>query len=249
MKNTLIIVEGFHDAEVIEKILKINSFAHIRNKDEVKSIWRQLIPSRFPVGNDLLERVNVPMFYDKDDSSIAIKICGSISKIVPIYNELRTTIYDGFKDIDNIFVIIDCDNNPEPVLRKKMITELSFPSIGKGVTLVDGKKYGLFIVPNNRDTGTIENMLIECGRIKYPDLMSRAISFVDGIDMNTLTDNDKEEILKPYGKNKAIIGVAANILKPGKSVTVSIHDNRWIESDIVATTSINSIAQYIMPNL
>jgi len=249
MKYTLILVEGFHDAEVVGRILSGEEFIHIKSKKEVDPIWGQLIPTKFPVGDDLLERVNVPLFYNKGESSIAIKICGSITKIGTIYGELRNTILNGFKDIDNVFIIIDCDNNSEIDLRRKMVDTLSFPSIGKGVTSIGGKKYGLFIMPNNNDTGTIEKLLIECGRTKYPDLIDKATSFIDAVDLSLLTPKDKEELIKPFGKEKAVVGVAANILKPGKSITVSIHDNRWIEPDVISSTSVNSLVQYIVPNL
>jgi hypothetical protein len=34
--------------------------------------------------------------------------------------------------------------------------------------------------------------------------------------------------VKPAGRKKAIVGAVANVLRPGKSVQVSLQDNRWL---------------------
>ncbi|MEI8094511.1 MAG: DUF3226 domain-containing protein [Spirochaetales bacterium] len=249
MKSTLILVEGVHDAEVVGKVLRENGFSQVRVKSEVNSIWEILIPKKFPVNDDLLERVSVPFFYDSTDSTVAVRVCNSVSKVEAVYKDLRDTIYPRFSGIDSIFVIVDSDKKSETEVRKSLVTSLSFPTPGKGVATAGGKAYGLFVVPNNSSQGTMESILTACGELNYPDLLENARKFVDTVDRAKLDSSDLQEIGKPFGREKAIIGVAANFLKPGKSVVASISDNRWISSSSIEATQLSVLKEYILPHL
>jgi hypothetical protein len=247
MNYSLIIVEGYTDAEVLGRILISNKFKLLTSKKEIDEKWISLIPTQFPVGDNLLERVNVPFFYIKDESSIAIKIGGGIENMPKVYKTIRDVSFNNFRGINNVFIVIDADNNDETPLRKRYVEMLDFPSIGKGVTKNGGVNYGLFIIPNNNDIGTIEKYLIQCGEIKYRDLIDKTKVLLDSIDKSKLNPKDIEEYQKPFGREKALVGIVANVLKPGKSIGASIHDNRWIEEDSIKSTEIQELEKYIIP--
>jgi hypothetical protein len=54
-----------------------------------------------------------------------------------------------------------------------------------------------------------------------------------------------KEIRKPAGKNKAIIGGVSNILKPGRTLQVSLQDNDWIDSQTINLAKIKLVRQFL----
>ena len=44
----------------------------------------------------------------------------------------------------------------------------------------------------------------------------------------SLSTDDREELAKPAGTNKAVVASVASILPPGRAIQVSIQDNRWL---------------------
>jgi hypothetical protein len=53
------------------------------------------------------------------------------------------------------------------------------------------------------------------------------------------------EIRKPAGKNKAIIGGVSNILKPGRTLQVSLQDNDWIDRKTIELDKIKTIRRFM----
>lgn len=249
MKRTIMLVEGFLDAEVLGRILKVKGFTLERHKSRLDPFWLTLVPTRFPVADDLLERVNVPMFYMKSDSQVAIKACGSLSKIEVNYKVLRDVHYQNFNGIDNVFIFADADKNPEPKVRTSLVSSLGFPNPGKAVAKYGSTHYGLYIVPDNSSQGTIENVLLNAGSFAYSDLLAQATTFVASVDKTKLNSDDLLESSKPFGTQKAVLSVATSILKPGKSTAPSVSDNRWVDTASLVSPDVQAIAQYISPYL
>lgn len=245
MKRTIIFVEGTHDAEVVARILKIKGFSHLRKKSVVDIFWHKIIPKIFPPNDDLLERIPVPMFYKNGESEVALYSCNGISKIEAAYKNIRDSVYVQFSGISSVYVIVDCDNRPEADVRKEIVNLLSFPVSDKSILNVQGVNYGLYILPNNSDKGTIEKLLLECAEIQYTAVLNNAKNFVDTIDFTKLSNEDKKEIEKPFGKEKAILGAVATILKPAKSLPVSICDNEWITDKTMTQKTLSELADYI----
>ena len=54
-----------------------------------------------------------------------------------------------------------------------------------------------------------------------------------------------KEIRKPAGKNKAIIGGVSNILKPGRTLQVSLQDNDWIDNRTVNLDKIKLVREFL----
>jgi len=143
----------------------------------------------------------------------------------------------GEQALDAIALIADADSNADSRYRalceKLKASQLKCePPLGA----VDGKpRCGVWILPNNRDAGTIESLLLESGRGAYEWLVTQSQSFVESVQNDGESHgHDRRELAelnKPAGSSKAALAAAASVLRPGKAVQVSIQDNRWITKD------------------
>ena len=104
---------------------------------------------------------------------------------------------------------------------------------------------GIFIAPNNADSGTLENILLKCAELNYPDLLNLSETYVSEIDDNQLTKGDLKELKKPAGKKKAIVSIISSILKLGKALQVSIQDNRWVDEKTIQLDSIKLVKKFL----
>ena len=79
----------------------------------------------------------------------------------------------------------------------------------------------------HENKGTLEDLLLDSGRIVYNDLLIQAQQYVNKID------NEYKKKWSISSEKKVIIGTISNVLKPGKSNQVSISDDKWISREIV----------------
>jgi hypothetical protein len=115
-------------------------------------------------------------------------------------------------------------------------------------TVAPGKPHcGIFIMPDNQSAGTLEDLLLECAAPAYPSLLQCTQDFINGVEpiVSQLQKNERRDFEKPAGRKKASVGCIANVLRPGKSVQVSIQDNRWVTSETVILPHIAHFEQFI----
>ena len=99
-------------------------------------------------------------------------------------------------------------------------------------------RLGAYILPDNLSCGTLGDILIDCAQHAYPTLLSTAAVHVDAaFGDNSLTADDMKELRKAAGRNKAIVGSMASILRPGRAIQVSLQDNRWLRDTRFGPTS------------
>ena len=250
LRFTYIVVEGPHDVEFVGRILRKGAHAfHLKEKkSEVDPFWHPLIPSKYPVGippNDRLQRVPMPTFYQSATHSVAVQSANGINKIVARLEESLST--PTFRMPDSIGIVLDSDSTDTPPKRAadlaaevvKSATSLKVPwpnTPGIVTTPVTGQpRLGQYVLPDNKAQGTLEDILLQCGRFAYPGLIPMASQHVATARANLVpgtphwTNQDHEELKAPAGLKKATVAAATAILKPGKTTQVTISDNRWIE--------------------
>jgi hypothetical protein len=89
------------------------------------------------------------------------------------------------------------------------------------------------LTPGCSTAGTIEDLLLEAGRTHYSDLLDAATRYVDAAcSLPILNAKDTKDFKRPAGRKKANMAAAAAILRPGKSIQVSLQDNRWLTPPI-----------------
>lgn len=106
-------------------------------------------------------------------------------------------------------------------------------------------KLGAFILPDNGTAGTLEDILLDSAKEVYPKLLESAFLHVDSARYVDLIPDDLKEFNKPAGKNKAIIGTMASILKPGKAIQVSIQDNQWLQGSALSLPRIKAVQNFL----
>jgi hypothetical protein len=205
------------------------------------------VPRDFPYEGDLLKRVPVPTFLQNDDLAIAIHSAGGDSKIAACL-EGTFDVIDS-KEFSAVGVILDSDSTILPEARHKKLLQLvesltvKFSSV-PGELFEGPPRTGIYVLPDNHAQGTLEDLLLECGAVTYPEQLSAAEAFVDGV-FSTCTGKDFSDLRLPAGRNKAVVGVVAGLLRPGKAVQVSIQDNGWLKGEALQIARVEKVCNFL----
>lgn len=246
-----IVVEGQHDIEFIAHFFRLFRFRRVQYLAQLENFWKRLIPTSFPFEDDLLRRVPIPIFFENDTHSIAIHSANGDSNIARIAIESINALPTG--KIIGYGFFLDTDSQKSPTQRfsdfKTKLMEQSFPfpiPDNPGEMIAYDPKVGIYIIPDNQNQGTLENILIDVAQINYQGLLSSANNYINGIDLSQLLPEDLEEFNKPAGRNKAIVASLSGVLRPGKSIQVSIQDNRWLTGDAMNLPKVNNILDFLV---
>jgi hypothetical protein len=250
-KYGYLVVEGPHDVEFAYRLLSPYGMKRIRFKKEIDEFFHSLIPSKFPVENDdIQKRVPIPLFLQSETHAIAIRNAMGDSQLVNVMVS-STTLTDLNKYV-GVGIILDSDKQnsahdryaaiKQGLLKKSQQLELhdELGEVNRGTP-----NMGAFVLPDNATLGTLEDLLLECANVVYPNLLEIAKNYVDAAKNTNLTKEELEDIEKPAGKNKAIVGAMATIMKPGKSVQVSIQDNGWLKGEALTLPRIKSVQTFL----
>lgn len=243
-----IVAEGPQDIEFLICFLKAYGLKRVTLLSKLDSFWEPLVPKTFPINDDLMKRVPVPVFLQNAELSVALHSAIGITRLSNTIEESLAII--PASDIFGVGIFLDADDVETPQERfDKLIAELSPLGLSLPPTLGEVMKgsprCGIFIAPNNSDSGTLEDLLLECAKLNYPNLLSMSTNYVSGIDTNQLTNNDLKELNKAAGKNKAVVSSISSILRPGKALQVSIQDNRWIDEKTMELDSIKLVKKFL----
>ncbi|MBD2452935.1 hypothetical protein H6G80_02320 [Nostoc sp. FACHB-87] len=248
VKYCYIVAEGPQDIEFLIRLLKFYNLRRVTRLSALDPFWEPLVPKTFPVDDDLMKRVPVPTFLENSELSIALHSAVGITRLANTVEESLALISSA--EIFSVGFVLDADSNETPSARfNALINEiqsiaLPLPSALGKVTNTS-PRCGIFIMPNNLVAGTLEDILLECAKLNYPDLLQLALNYVSSIDQSQLSKDDLRELNKPSGKNKAVISIISSILKPGRTLQVSIQDNRWIDETTLMIESVNLVKTFL----
>jgi hypothetical protein len=255
MKYCYIVSEGIQDVEFIIRIFKNDGFKRVTTLSSVNYFWKPLIPTIFPKNDNLEQRVKVPRFLENNQISIAIQTAGGINSIAETIQEeisVLTLRNDLSKSLFSIGVVLDADSKDMPKTRfeqlvkevKERNPELNLP---ENLEEISGglPKFGIFVMPDNNNQGTLETILLECAQKNYPHLYELAREYIDDVNLGQLNKKDLKELSKPAGKNKAIISSISSVLKPGRTLQVSIQDNRWLDETTMDLDSLKGVKDFL----
>lgn len=236
MRFAYFVVEGPHDLAVIGRLLRERGFENVRSFEMLNKYWGRLVPRAFPYGGDLLRRVPVPTFYQRQDSSVAIRTAqGSTPNVLKRIIDADLIALDPVPA--GIGVVVDADHDMAVDARWKKIAEHLEFDLGDGPGSVGSgsPRAGIYILPDNTSQGTLEDLLLECAEQAYPTLLEHALDWVRRIDPQDRTifvnAEERKDFNAPAGRYKAIVSSIASILRPGKAIQVSIQDNRWLRDE------------------
>lgn len=249
MRRAYFVVEGPHDLEVVGRMLKLHKAKRVKHFDDLDEFWHRLVPRKFPHEGDLLRRVPVPVFFASDELSVAVQVAGSVEQIPSV----ATATWANLDNTPEGFgVLLDADDKDVQKRWSDIVAGLPVENAGAspGEVAEGSPRAGVFILPDNQSAGTLEHLLLECAAVAYPSLLSSAKDWIDPIspDDKTIFSNSKErkDFSKPSGKHKAIASSIASVLRPGKSIQVSIQDNRWLtHPDVLNLANVQALKAFV----
>jgi hypothetical protein len=264
---TFLLVEGPHDAEFMARLLKLHGFEQTKKASAIPEDFRRLIPKVYPAKdvngeeNRLIDPHPVPRFYQDGARWVFILIGGGSKSAHTLGNALRASRVAGF-NVDAIGVIIDQDFEATPEeARDRFVAEFGneqdLPVVvdfgfAPGTVVQGEPRLGLFVLPDNSQTGALEDLLLECGEVQFKELKEKARLFRDDALQNSgLTTQD----LKDYGANggfraiskqkKAMVSAMGAILMPSVAIQNCIRENRWLEGEALELPSVKTLRQFI----
>lgn len=250
-KYGYLVVEGPHDIELVYRLLSPFGFERVRLESDLDPFWISLIPRSFPHGGDLQKRVPVPLFLQNQNltHSLAIQSAIGDSRLVPSVQETMTIL--DRTEFTGVGVMLDADSNIDPVDRFEEIrNELrdmgyAFPDRA-GEVKYETPRLGGFVLPDNQNRGTLEDILIDCASHGYSNLLVSANAHVNAaLNDGSLTRDDLRDLRKPAGVKKAIVSSIASVLRPGKAVQVSLQDNGWLRGSALSNPRLRLIQSFL----
>jgi hypothetical protein len=180
----------------------------------------ELTRLEFPPSGNLQKRMPVPLFLRSPTHVVAVQVAMGDTRQINTLEE--DSIKLDLARLTGIGIFLDADAAISPVGRYVRVRDglraknFAFPG-DPGIVSEGAPRLGAFVLPDNRSQGTLEDILLECGRQVYPGLVATATAHVDAAFQDaSLVSDDLDELRKPAGRNKAIIGSMASILKPGR---------------------------------
>ena len=252
VRYVYLVVEGPHDVEFVGRLLKPHGLERVRFFEKLAAYWHRLVPTNFPHKGDLLARVPVPIFFESAEVSLAVHAAGSDSQIPKTVGDTLQVILPAPPDA--VGIILDADSKLMPAARfTKLHGELSQLALGLNLPAQSGAitsgapRCGIFVLPDNLNPGTMEDLLLECAALNYPGLLTAAQALVAQVQPTdpSFTEEDMKDFLKPAGRNKATVASIVGVLKPGKAVQTSIQDNRWLEAQALSLPRILTVRQFL----
>jgi len=222
----------------------------VRLAADLDPFLRPLIPKDYPPGGDLQKRMPTPLFLQSGSHAVAIHSAEGDARLVETVEENGTRI--NINSLTGVGILLDSDTDKTPADRYATIRDglrtknFAFPD-DAGLVSAATPRLGAFVLPDNQRRGTLEDILLECAGQVYPGLLSTAAAHVDGAFQDqSLSKDDRKELGKPAGRNKAIVGSVASILRPGRAVQVSIQDNRWLRDATLTLPRVSAVQAFLV---
>lgn len=239
----LIISEGPHDVETISKILRIKGFRELQLEADIPEGLARIIPRQYPNARDhrLIRMVPHPTFLEREGTYAIISNAGGKTRLGEnLSNIIGTLSEETLADLVCIAIVADMDDGTVQSRSEDILSQLSdiepTPAIKVDETLkgnleVLNYHFPLFfyLFPDNKSTGTLENLLLDGARIQYAELYRSADDYV------AAAKQSHSESLKGFNGLKATVGVIANVFRPGRANQVSIGQDEWIALDTLSS--------------
>jgi Protein of unknown function (DUF3226) len=250
LRYSYLVVEGPQDLAFIGRLLRISGLRKVREFERLGAFWRPVVPRAFPVDGDLLKRVPLPVFFQSGSHSVAVHASGGISRLVPTVQETLIILGADRANIASIGLFLDADWGVTVGATfgriKAQLEATGLPAADEpGVVHDRTPRTGVFIFPDNKSPGTLENLLDQCAAVVYPELRDKARQFTAGAATAPLTKKDRREFTLPAGEIKVIVGTIANFLKPARAIQNSIEDNRWLCSASLDLENIGKLHAFL----
>lgn len=258
-KTVYLLVEGPHDSSVVARIIRKNGldFSAVSLRNQVDSYWDKLIPKSFPQENENGEpefgRVQVPDFLKTVDQMVAIQTAGGITKLPGILKDDLDLL--GKTKPDAIGIIIDADSGTAADTYTALIGTLQESGLqfaAKAGEVTDGlPRVGVFVLPDNNRSGTLEDTMLESASIAYPQLLPLAETVAttvrQSLDANAdwLSSPERDDFNKPAGMNKTRVSVLGAVMKPTYAIGNLYRQHNWITPETLKQPLLGQLSAFL----
>ena len=241
-ETAYLITEGVTDAYLISRVLRryfgMMRIQHRSDLPREADLWLQSF--RWPVEENISRlTVPAPIFMQAQDRVVAIRNAEGLTRIGETLDlDDEALIRVGWQP-DAFGLLLDADEHPSSAFdqaTKSLQVPGSFPPlaslerIGQIQTTpdADGRRCGIFVFPDGRESGTVELLLLALGEEAFPELHQESRKFTDSWIASHVDGQEFTELRKPAGPYKAQLSTMTAMLKPGKSPNVSFQDHDWV---------------------
>lgn len=249
MRYGYLVVEGPHDQELVYRLVSPFGLKRVQLLTDLDPALHVLVPRNYPPGGDLLKRMPVPLFMQSTTHAIAVHSAVGDTRLVEMVEENARVLAPIA--VGGIGILLDSDKVIPAArryadIRNSMAERQFFLDPQAGVITVGPPRLGAYVLPDNEGAGTLEDLLLDVAPEVYPGLLTTARSHVAAALQDPgLIREDLDELKKPAGKNKAVIGAMTAILRPGKAVQVSLQDNRWLKGVALTSPRIKAVQGFL----
>ena len=182
----------------------------------------------------MIGRPPEPYFWERSGHIVAVHPVSGDSALpaalAVVVSQVRGTL-------NNIGVFIDADNLAPATRMTGLWSDLTAKNSAPGFSfpLTPGTivpvpiRCGVYVLPDNINTGSIEQLLESCAQTSYSDLHQRAGDYLTAIDRSKLTTNEQARLARGNNQKKAHLGAIGSVLRPGSAIANTIRDDRWID--------------------
>jgi hypothetical protein len=243
-KYCFLATEGPHDQAAIGRLLQLARLEKFNGMiKDLDPFWEKFVPKPLNRDERLYARINVPSVLTSPTHSVAI-YWGEGSKLKQNINDLLTLEYRRYVEKIHAFgLVVDSDKQQPNLVAKNYAKALQnfFPMLSEtpGVITTSSPRTGIYVLPDNKRSGVLDSVLVDCASVVYPDHRNGALQFLNDLDsMHT-------KHLNAGARNKAVVGCIANIIEPGRSNTSSIAQDKWISEQTLNNSDLALLQQFL----
>jgi hypothetical protein len=251
LRYALLATEGPHDQAVIGRLLELLGLKKFNGKlDALQPFWKNFIPG-YPRNGNLYARLNMPSLFIPQQYSVAVYHDEGKDNLLENLMVAIASYESRAQDFYAFGLIVDADKKEPAKVAKAYISKLKeyadvlevnvpFISDVPGRINEGVPRTGIYVLPNNAKTGVLDNILLDCASIVYPEHKRGAEQFLDSL--NTAHKSH----WKPFDHQKAIVASVVSVLKPGMANTSSIAQDRWIcEQTAISVAEVAMLKQFL----
>lgn len=252
--TALIVTEGAQDVTFLQCVLcGALACAPVKLTADVPPELRDIIPKSFPnnAKGDFTVRVRVPCILRRDGAGgrdwIVISDAGGTGAVGEDLAAHRGSAIRWTA----VGVMVDADGTQPAqvfagVVRSLRRSDWPEPSEA-GVVHRGTPRTGVFVLPDNRSTGTLEDVLSDCADVNYPSLLAAGREFVAGARtvVTALPNREGSRLRKRAGPQKAALGALSNLLRPGLPMQASLQETRWLTDAALQVPRVRELVAFL----
>lgn len=247
LKYVLLATEGVHDQAAIGKLLKLFDLKDFNEEfggesQSLDPFWAGFIPT-YPKRGKLYQRMDMPSIFTSSTHSVAIYQGGG-SDLAKNLLAIMTAYPQYAQDIHAFGLIVDADIKKPNKIAKGYAQDLRqfLPAISDvpGAITAGTPRTGIYVLPDNKQPGVLDTILVNCSSVVYPDHRVGAEQFLNGLKTS------HKSHWRPFSFQKAVVASIVSVLKPGMANTSSIAQDEWIsEQTVIDIAEVAMLKQFI----